>query len=113
MSGPLIHDNALYQLLRDEDIATFNQRKQAGETANLTAGDYRGLDLRGLNAAGLDLSDAYFRNADLRGIDFRHTRLDGASIADAQISGCYFPPALSAEEIHLSLTLGTRMRYRP
>ena len=112
MSGPVIHENTHYHLLRDENIAEFNRRKQAGETATLAAGDYRGLDLRGLDASGLDLSNAYFRNADLRGIDFRNTQLDGASIADAQISGCYFPEPLSAEEIHLSLTLGTRMRYR-
>lgn len=112
MSGPVIHNNALYHLLRDENIAEFNQRIKAGETAALAAGDYRGLDLRGLDASGLNLSDAYFRNADLRGIDFRNAQLDGASIADAQISGCYFPEPLSAEEIHLSLTLGTRMRYR-
>lgn len=113
MSGPAIHNNALYQLLRDENIPVFNQRKQAGETAVLAGGDYRGLDLRGLDANGLNLSDGYFRNADLRGIDFRHAQLNGASIADAQISGCYFPEPLTAEEIHLSLTLGTRMRYRP
>lgn len=112
MPGPVIHENALYQLLRDEAIETFNRRKQAGETALLSAGDYRGLDLRGLDASGLDFSDGYFRNADLRGIDFRNARLDGASIADAHISGCYFPEALSAGELRLSLTLGTRLRYR-
>jgi len=112
MSEPLHHENKLYQLLRDENIEEFNRLRKAGETATLAAGDFRGLDLRNLDAHGLDLRDGYFRNADLRGIDFRETQLEGASIADAHISGCFFPSALSADEIRLSLTLGTRMRYR-
>jgi hypothetical protein len=31
---------------------------------------------------------------------------------DAKISGCYFPKELDAEEIRLSITQGTRLRYR-
>ena len=65
-----------------------------------------------MDASGLDLSDAYFRGADLRGIDFRQTNLEGASMAEAKISGCYFPKELSAEEIRMSVELGTRLRYR-
>jgi hypothetical protein len=38
--------------------------------------------------------------------------LEGASINSAKISGTYFPPSLSAEEITLSLVHGTRLRYR-
>ena len=34
-----------------------------------------------------------------------------ASLLDAKLSGTYFPEALSAEEIRLSLTTGTRLRY--
>lgn len=112
MSKPLIHTNPMYQLLRAERIDEFNERRARGEKATLSDGDYRGLDLRNLNADGLDFSNAYFRNTDLRGIDFRNTRLEGASIAEAHISGCYFPIELTAEELHLSLTLGTRLRYR-
>jgi uncharacterized protein YjbI with pentapeptide repeats len=112
MSKPIIHSNALYQLLRNERIKEFNQRKAAGEKGQLSGGDYRGLDLRELDADGLDFSDAYFRSADLRGIDFRNTKLDGASIAEAHISGCYFPTLLAPEEIQLAIKLGTRMRYR-
>lgn len=112
MSKPTIHNNALYQLLRDERVAEFNRRVHAGEKGQLNNGDYRGLDLRELNVEGLDLRDAYFRNADLRGIDFRNTCLEGASIAEAHISGCYFPSELAPEEIELSLKYGTRMRYR-
>ena len=58
------------------------------------------------------MSDCYLRHADLRGVDFSQTRLQGASINGARISGTYFPPELSADEINLSLLHGTRMRYR-
>jgi uncharacterized protein YjbI with pentapeptide repeats len=112
MAKPVIHTNPLYQLLREERITEFNEHRARGENAELSGGDYRGLDLRNINADGLDFSDAYFRNSDLRGVDFRNTQLEGASIAEAHISGCYFPAELSADEIRLSVNLGTRMRYR-
>lgn len=102
----------LYETLRKEDIAAFNAEKSArGDLPSFAHGDFRGLDLRGLNAHGLDLSHAYFRGADLRGIDFSHSSMEGASIAGAKISGCFFPHRLEAEEIVMSLTHGTRMRY--
>lgn len=66
-----------------------------------------------MNADGIDFSNAYFRSADLRGIDFSHSILEGASLAHAQISGAYFPPELSADEILMSMNFGTRLRYRP
>lgn len=113
MTKPIVHHNALYDLLRAEQIAEFNKRKAAGESTldQLRAGDFRGLDLRDLDADGLDLTDAYFRGADLRGIDFRNTKLEGASFCQAHISGCYFPAELSADEIRLSFDLGIRVRY--
>jgi len=49
------------------------------------------LELRGLDAAGIDFSYTYFRAADLRGIDFTKSRLEGASINGARISGAYSP----------------------
>lgn len=111
MTKPMILQNPMYALLRDEKVGEFNQRKAKGEKILLKGGDFRGLDLRELDADGLDLSDAYFRGTDLRGVNFHNANLEGASIAEAHISGCYFPDQLSAEEIRLSLTLGTRMRY--
>jgi uncharacterized protein YjbI with pentapeptide repeats len=105
-----ISGDPLYQLLREGKIAEFNARRAAGEQVDLVGCDMRGLDLRGLDATGLDCSDSYFRQTDLRGIDFRHARLDGASINNAKISGTYFPAALSATEIQLSVQFGTRMR---
>ena len=114
MAKPMIFQNPLYELLRSEQVDEFNQRIAAGESTKgfLNGGDYRGLDLRLLNVDGLDLSDAYFRSADLRGLDFRNTNLEGASFCQAQISGCYFPKAVTAEEIRLSVDLGTRVRYQ-
>lgn len=112
MSKPVIHTNPMYQLLRQEDITEFNLRREKGDPTELASGDFRGLDLRNLNAAGLDFTDGYFRGADLRGIDFRKSKLEGASLCEAKISGCYFPYELSAEEIRLSVEGGTRMRYR-
>ncbi|MCG8611425.1 MAG: pentapeptide repeat-containing protein [Pseudomonadales bacterium] len=108
-----IIDDPLYQLLRAEQIADFNTQKQNTATLpDFSFCDFRGLDLRGMHAEGLNFSNAYFRGADLRGIDFRQCTLEGASIAGTKISGCYFPEALSADEIVMSLNHGTRMRYK-
>ncbi|MEM0953655.1 MAG: pentapeptide repeat-containing protein [Pseudomonadota bacterium] len=112
MTKPTISDDPLYQYLRNEQIKEFNEQRNSLDTSRLRSGDYRGRDLRNMNAAGLDFSDSYFRNSDLRGIDFRETNLEGASLIDAKVSGTYFPDALSADEIRLSLETGTRLRYR-
>jgi uncharacterized protein YjbI with pentapeptide repeats len=112
MGKPTISEDPLYQMLRNELIAEFNVARETVDITNLRSGDYRGRDLRNLNADGLDFSDSYFRNSDLKGIDFRNTNLEGASIIDAKVSGCYFPDQLSPEEIRLSLETGTRLRYR-
>jgi uncharacterized protein YjbI with pentapeptide repeats len=113
MTKPIVHQNELYDLLRAEQVDEFNKRKAAGQVTEhlLRGGDFRGLDLRNLDADGLDLSDAYFRGADLRGIDFSKAKLEGASFCQAHLSGCYFPKALSADELRLSLDLGVRVRY--
>ncbi|EAZ99509.1 pentapeptide repeat-containing protein [Marinobacter sp. ELB17] len=102
----------LYETLRTEDISAFNAKKLTrGDLPSFSHGDFRGLDLRGMDATGLDMSHAYFRGADLRGIDFSHSNLEGASIAGAKISGSFFPDRLQADEILMSLNHGTRMRY--
>ncbi|VAW76163.1 Pentapeptide repeat family protein [hydrothermal vent metagenome] len=109
---PQISDDPMYRLLREGAVEEFNTRRAGGESCNLKGCDFRTLDLRKLDAKGLDLSDGYFRQTDLRGIDLSETNLEGASINAAKISGVFFPKQLSAEEINLSLTHGTRMRYR-
>jgi uncharacterized protein YjbI with pentapeptide repeats len=112
MSKPTISDDPLYQLLRNEQIREFNEQRDKLDTSRLKSGDYRGRDLRNIDAEGLDFSDSYFRNSDLRGLDFRKTNLEGASLIDAKVSGTYFPEELGPEEIRLSLESGTRLRYR-
>lgn len=109
---PMIKNDAMYQLLRNGKIDEFNKRREQGEKADLTGSVLRAIDLRGLMAAGLDMSNAYLSRADLRGIDFTHAVLQGASIHNARISGAYFPSELSPEEILMSQIHGTRMRYR-
>ena len=111
MNKPVIKPDPLYQLLRNEDIKSFNEQRHKMNTSDLQSGDYRGRDLRNMDAEGLDFRDSYFRNADLSGIDFRNTNLEGASLLDAKLSGTYFPKELSAQEIRLSLETGTRLRY--
>ena len=111
MSKPEIHDDPLYQLLRQEKVDEFNQQRDTLSQDKLKGGNYRGTDLRGINAENLDLSDSYFRNADLRGLDLRYTNLEGASLCDAKISGTYFSSQLSAAEIHMSVEFGARLRY--
>ncbi len=113
MAEPIISHDPLYRLLRDGQIDQFNQRIKSGEVADLTGCDFRHMNLQGMIADNLDLSNCYFRQADLRGIDFRACKsLEGASIHGTKISGVYFPKALSADEITLSLQHGTRMRYK-
>jgi uncharacterized protein YjbI with pentapeptide repeats len=108
---PMVKDDAMYQLLKTGKVKEFNQRKASGETPDLLHADFRGVDLRDIDADGLDMSGAYFHQADLRGLDLRNTNLEGASLNGARIAGTYFPSALSAEEINLSLMHGTRLRY--
>ena len=109
---PQFIDDPLYRLLREGAVNEFNARRAEGASCDLRGADFRSIDLRHLDARGLDLRDCYFRQADLRGVDLSQANLEGASIDAAKISGAYFPRQLSAEEIALSLTHGTRMRYR-
>ena len=99
-------------LLRDDKVDEFNKRKNSGDTFDLTFCDLRGLDLRNLEVDGIDFSGCYFRQSDLRGLDFSNSNLEGASINGAKISGCFFPKAISADELNISLHHGTRMRYQ-
>ena len=110
MAEPVVDQDPAFQLLRQEQIETFNQQKNSLDLSGLSGKDYRSTDLRKLNAEGLDFTNAYFRNADLRGIDFRQTKLEGCSFVNAKVSGCYFPASLTADEINMSIERGTRVR---
>ena len=112
MSQPRQLESPLYRLIRGENVAGFNAQKPQNGEIDLCSGDFRGLDLRTLDATRVRFTDAYFRGADLRGLDLRETCMQGASLAHAQISGTYFPEELSADEILMSVNFGTRLRYR-
>lgn len=112
MGQPKQLDSTLYALLHKEDVRGFNVERQGVATIDFKGGDFRGLDLRELQADGIDFTDGYFRATDLRGLDLRNTHLEGASLSHAKISGAYFPPELSADEILMSVNFGTRLRYR-
>jgi len=103
-------EDPLYQLIRDEKITEFNTQRESQDAIDFHECDFRGLDLRGLNAKGIDFSGCYFRAADLRGIDFSESNLDGASIAAAKVSGSFFPKNIDANEISASVEKGIRMR---
>ena len=110
---PRLSADPLYLLIREGRVEEFNRRKAAGERCDLRNCHFRGLDLRTLDPAGLDLSGAYLRQSDLRGLNFSKTRLEGASLHAAHVSGVLFPVELEPAEIDMSVRLGTRMRYRP
>jgi uncharacterized protein YjbI with pentapeptide repeats len=105
-------ENEMYRLIREDRVEEFNARKSRGELPAFRDCDFRGQDLRQMDVAGIDFSGCYFRQADLRGLDLTTCTLEGASIHNARISGVYFPRELAPEEIVMSMTQGTRMRYR-
>jgi len=107
---PVRDEDPMFVLIRDEKIDEFNKKKAAGEAVDFTGRSFRGLDLRGMDGGGIDFSGSYFRNADLRGVNFSSCNMEGTSIRDAKVSGALFPKDVSADEINLSLTYGTRMR---
>ncbi|HHN74351.1 MAG TPA: pentapeptide repeat-containing protein [Acidobacteria bacterium] len=99
-------------LLREEKIDEFNVMARS-QTPDLVNANLRSVDLRQAHLKRADLRGAYLRGADLRGVDLPEAQLDGASLHHAQVGGVLFPPNLPAEEIRLSVQLGTRMRCRP
>jgi len=107
----LIRDSKWAGLLRDGRLEEFN--RLAGQTPpELANTDLRMLDLRKADLSRADLRGAYLRNADLRGLDLTFAHLEGVSMHDANVAGVFFPANVSAEEILLSLTHGTRIRLR-
>ena len=106
-------DHELYRLLQEEQVEEFNRRRAAGEDFDTRGLDLRALDLRNLDTTGLDFTDCYLKNANLAGLDLREVPMEGASLFEARISGAFFPYELTAAEIRMSRTFGTRLRYCP
>jgi len=98
-------------LIREGNHQEFNRLVAKGTEMHLAGADLGATNLRLFAVERLDLSNANLRQADLRGLDLRSCRLEGALIIGARIEGAYFPSELSAEEIRLSHSHGTRLRY--
>jgi uncharacterized protein YjbI with pentapeptide repeats len=96
--------------LRDGDELGTAGHSHPAQPLDLANTNLRGADLRRANLRRADLRNAYCHSADLRGADLSEANLEGASFHMARVSGAYFPPNVSADEIRLSLEIGTRIR---
>ncbi len=103
-------DKTALGYLQDEKPEQFNRHvEQQGGAVDLQGAHLRSYDLRKCNLSQADLRGAYMRATDLRALDLSEAQLEGASIKDAKISGVQFPRDVSANEISLSVTHGTRI----
>ncbi len=102
--GPLV------LMLRDGKVEEFNQAARQTESVDLSWANLRGVDLRYAYLCKADMRNAYCHTADLRGVDLSLANIEGASFHRARISGAYFPHGVSAEELKMSVDLGTRIR---
>jgi len=100
------------KILFEENREVFNKAVAGGKVADFSNQNLSDLDLTGFNLKNANLAGAYLRGANLAGQDLSESFLHGASLKQAKISGCLFPADLSAEEIRLSVDLGTRMRHK-
>jgi len=105
-------EGALVLLLRDGRIEEFNHAVGQEDHLDLAGANLRGVDLRSANLRKADLHNAYCHTTDFRGVDLSQANIEGASFHRARISGAYFPSNVSAEELKMSVDLGTRIRLR-
>lgn len=98
--------------LFEENRDAFNLSVAKGQVPDLSNQNLSDLELCGFNLRNANLSGAYLRGANLGGQDLSEANLHGASLKGAKVSGCLFPEDLSAEEIRLSVDMGTRLRQR-
>jgi uncharacterized protein YjbI with pentapeptide repeats len=100
------------RLLQDDKVEEVNAILADEDNISLADANLRSANLQGMHVDGIDFSNAYFRSANLKGLDMRTCTLEGASLHGAKIAGTYFPDVLTPEEILLSVTHGTRLRYK-
>ncbi|MGL4208418.1 MAG: pentapeptide repeat-containing protein [Candidatus Adiutrix sp.] len=98
--------------LYEENRENFNKQVSEGFIPDFSNQNLSDLDLTGFNLKNANLKGAYLRGANLGGLDLSEAMLFGASLKQAKVSGCLFPQAISADEIRLSVDLGTRLRIR-
>src|SRR5437660_2216400 len=105
-----VKDGWLGLLVRDGNVYEYNHAARQTESVDLSGANLRGVDLRYANLRKADLRNAYCHTTDLRGVDLSEANLEGSSLHRARISGAYFPANISAEELKMSVDLGTRIR---
>ena len=90
---PLTYEDSFFRLLREGDVKEFNRRKGQNQSIALTDCDFRHLDLRGIDAVGIDLSNSYFRTTDLRGINFPTRVSKTRALTTRAFPALYSPPS--------------------
>lgn len=110
MSQPRFVNDDAFRALRMGEVDAFHRMTADRERIDFSDADFRGTDFRKVNVAKLVLQGAYLKDADLRGLDLRGHDLEGCSLHNAKIGGTYFPVALTAAEIQMSVHHGTRLR---
>jgi len=97
--------------LFEENKENFNADVARGIVRSFKGQNLSDMDLTGFDLHNADLSGAYMRGTILGGVDLTLANLHGASLRGARVSGCLFPPEISAEEILMSIERGTRIRH--
>jgi uncharacterized protein YjbI with pentapeptide repeats len=110
MSTPIHLPDPAFKALRVSDLERFRQLTADQKQVDFSNTDLRGTDLRKVDLTKIVLRGAYLKECDLRGQDMRHMDLAGVSIHGAKIGGVYFPDDFDANEILMSVSLGTRLR---
>ena len=99
-----------YLCLVNGDIDGFNAAVENRDLIDFSGTNLRGVDLRRADLSKVTIRGAHMKRADLRGLDLSSHDLHGCSINAAQISGVLFPANVPAEEVRMSVELGTRIR---
>jgi len=110
MAPPRFLDDAAFKCLRAGDLDGYHRAIESRATIDFTGADLRATDFRKANLGKVILRGAYLRDADFRGCDLRHLDLEGASLHGARVAGTYFPANVTAAELQMSFTHGTRIR---
>lgn len=110
MARPKFVDDEAFRCLRSGDVAGFERAVGNRASVDFSDSDLRSADLRKFNLKKVILRGAYLKDADLRGVDLREHDLEGCSLHNAKLGGAYFPKNLTAAEIQMSASLGTRLR---
>ena len=113
MSLRNLDGDPIYEALFQGDYRKYNQLMESHEgPIDLSFTNLSNVSLMRIHSISrVILTGARLKMSDLRGLDLSEHNLEGVSIQKCQISGTYFPPDISAQEILLSLETGTRLRH--